>query len=117
MRSRSFGLILLLISSTLLWAEEPPPARIMVIQLNDGVNSWSDSILCSRIDPAVGVAFVDNNRGMKVGISDLIVPDPYFPVYKKITKFYLTSQITGISFVPVPQPVTEVPVEGAPATE
>ncbi len=91
---RSIGLIIL-ITVAFTWAESPP--RVMLIHMKDS----TASVYCSRLDPDVGVTFVDNNMQMKVGIRDIVEPvaDPANPVYVQSILFFCVSQIDSITFV------------------
>ena len=93
------------------WAEEPPvdetpPPRLMQIHTKDSISS----ILCGQVDPDGGITFIsDGLHGsqMKVDIIELdsllqpivIDTDPYgYPIYKRGSRSYYTSQIDSITF-------------------
>ncbi len=104
---RSIGLIIVIIAA-FTWAEEtPPPPRIMNIYMKGGA---VESVLCSRLDPDVGVTFVENSTKMKVGVRDLV--DPTIELYDLSTLWFCTSQIDSITFDligPPPEPEPVVP--------
>ncbi len=114
---RSIGL-LILITVAFTWAADttPPPTvpHIMLITTRTG----TDSILCSRLDPEVGVTFIDNNMKMKVGILDPDEPfNPDVPVYIKSNRWYSTSQIISITFAPVAAPASAMIKRKLPAAK
>jgi hypothetical protein len=91
---RSIGLVILIFVA-FSWAEEtPPPPREMIIYMKDGTTT---NVLCSRVDPGVGVTFLDNGMRMKVGLRDAI-PNTFPVVYDQSNLWYYTSQIDSITF-------------------
>ena len=110
---RIIGLILLSFAVFSL-AEPPPPEppRVMVITMKDGS---TEAIPCSRIDPEVGVIFIDHGMKMKVGLVDTITYQDQ-PVFKWSDRWYVTDQIDNISFplLNPPEPGSTPTPEPAP---
>jgi hypothetical protein len=105
--------LILLVTAALAWAETPPPApRNMCIYMKDGT---VNVILCSRIDPEVGINFLDNGMKMKLGLTDLV--DPIQQIYEKSTLWFVTCLIDSITFplVNPPEPTPAPTPEPAPA--
>ena len=112
---RIIGLIVLL-TVVFTWAEEaPPPPRTMHIYMKDGT---IENIACGRIDPTVGVTFVQNGMKMKVGLSVLFDPIYGTIITPRYDRFFATSLIDSITFTldnPPAEVVPEVVPEGEAA--